>query len=270
MNKSFLTVKTQLEKHGVKNTEFLTRTKNKLVEGLDPFDRNLTQEQKSLIIQECKENIWYFFREVVRIPFHDSKKYSMFVLNLGTCAFIYCFSHKKNAWLRLPRQQFSTGTMICCDIWNELSNGVNLNLFNPRIQTSKLLESKKDEIIDLLPSYIKKMFLTTPAKNNVFMVDDAELINECEFNFIRKISNSYYFSSAIIENADPNLIKKVDNLPHFTYDMYDRRIRNKMLLITYSPEELELPEEWISSMKTCLLFNEDESIFRREILLERC
>lgn len=36
--------------------------------GVNPFDPNLTTHQKQLILDECKENVWYFVHVCCRTP----------------------------------------------------------------------------------------------------------------------------------------------------------------------------------------------------------
>ena len=53
---------------GVDNHGFLLALHNPELQGVDPYDPDLTQEQIIAISIECKENPWYFFREVLKVP----------------------------------------------------------------------------------------------------------------------------------------------------------------------------------------------------------
>ena len=66
-NISFLKVHHLLKKKGVKNNTFFLELYDETLAEVDPFDPNLTQDQKDRIIVECARNIWYFIRECVTI-----------------------------------------------------------------------------------------------------------------------------------------------------------------------------------------------------------
>lgn len=44
---------------------------NKKLEGINPYDENLTEEQKKDIIEECKNNIIYFLNKIVGVQTDD-------------------------------------------------------------------------------------------------------------------------------------------------------------------------------------------------------
>ena len=82
-NKSFLKVQKQLELNGVKNNSFHLILLNPLLQGVDPYDEFLTPEQVMMIIQECKLNMFYYLREVVRIE-EDGGNIVHFRMDRGT------------------------------------------------------------------------------------------------------------------------------------------------------------------------------------------
>lgn len=65
-NKSFIHIAALYRDMGIKNHSFMLQLHNPKLVGVDPFDPNLTLEQKMAIVLECKENPFYFFREVAR------------------------------------------------------------------------------------------------------------------------------------------------------------------------------------------------------------
>ena len=67
-NKSALKFASILKTMGIKNHHFHLALINPALSGVDPFDPDLTNETKLLIVNECKINPWYFFRECLRIP----------------------------------------------------------------------------------------------------------------------------------------------------------------------------------------------------------
>lgn len=65
-NKSFIEVHTILKDLGVKNNNFMLQLHNKDLLNINPFDSDLTEEQKTIIRDECNSNFWYFIREILR------------------------------------------------------------------------------------------------------------------------------------------------------------------------------------------------------------
>jgi hypothetical protein len=67
-NVSFVRYTKLLKAMGVDNHLFCLALIDQSLQGVDPFDPKLTEAQMELILAECIENPWYFFREVLRIP----------------------------------------------------------------------------------------------------------------------------------------------------------------------------------------------------------
>ena len=67
-NQSFLRIALVLKRMGIHNYYFFLSLYDRTLLGVDPRSPNLTTEQMLRISQECKINIWYFLREVVRVP----------------------------------------------------------------------------------------------------------------------------------------------------------------------------------------------------------
>ena len=67
-NASFIAMASILRRKGVKNWAFFLKLYDEDLVGVDPYDENLSNEYRLKIIMECKKNMWYFIREVMRIP----------------------------------------------------------------------------------------------------------------------------------------------------------------------------------------------------------
>ena len=63
-NESFLRTAEIFRQQGIKNYYFILQLNNPALKGVDPYDEHLTSEQQLMVMQECKENFWYFLREV--------------------------------------------------------------------------------------------------------------------------------------------------------------------------------------------------------------
>ena len=101
-NISFLRISQMLRRYGVKKNKEMLVLYDESIQGLDPYDKNLTNEQKVAIYIECCSNIWYFLREVVRIPADGAD--IPYELNLGNYTLTYLKCKNKNQIVVLPRQ----------------------------------------------------------------------------------------------------------------------------------------------------------------------
>lgn len=108
-NESFLMTAKELKTLGLKNWYFMLEVKypNIGVQDLDPYDPNLTQEDMGKILIECKQNPWFFFREVCKIPVRGTGLVPLYLHRAG-CAAIWCFLHSIDFELVQPRQTYKT------------------------------------------------------------------------------------------------------------------------------------------------------------------
>lgn len=102
-NKSFLQVAKDLKQLGIKNYYFMLEIKDPTLINVDPYSPNLTREEISRIQTECVRNIWYYLREVCRIPSQGGEPV-FFIANRGNIAQTWCILHGIDSWLCLPRR----------------------------------------------------------------------------------------------------------------------------------------------------------------------
>ena len=100
-NTSFIKMYYLLKKLGIKNNKFFLRTFDTRLLNVDPWDTNLTFDQKKNVIVECQRNFYYFIREVVRVVVPGGK--IPYELNRGTVALNFCLLHNIKTILMLPR-----------------------------------------------------------------------------------------------------------------------------------------------------------------------
>ena len=62
------------------------------------------------LLVECKNNPWYFFREVCRVPIRGAGTAPLYLHRAG-CAAIWCFEHSIDFELVQPRQTYKTTTI---------------------------------------------------------------------------------------------------------------------------------------------------------------
>lgn len=155
-NKSFLQVAKDLQSLGIKNYYFMLEIYDYSLVNIDPFSPNLTRDQVSRIVTECTRNIWYFLREIARIPSQGGPPVP-YIANRGNIAQTWCMIHGIDSWLCLPRQQGKTQSFMATVDW-AYSFGTNNSDFifiNKDSDNSKAnLERLKNQI-DCLPEYLK-------------------------------------------------------------------------------------------------------------------
>lgn len=97
-NKSFIRTAELFRQMGIKNYYFHLQINNPLLKNVDPWDPNLTEEVKAMILAECRMNIWYTLREVIKI---DGRRFQG---NRAVISFIWsCLNHLQTLIL-MPRQ----------------------------------------------------------------------------------------------------------------------------------------------------------------------
>ena len=156
-NKSFLALYEHLKKKGVKNNNFFLMLFDKGLIGIDPRDPELTDEYKYRILIECKNNYWYFLREVVLLPSIDSNCGVNYNLNRGTLAFNYCLVNNFNAMIDLPNYYGKEISIIIRTLWEYLfiDGHYKTILINNRTEYSVNNLKKMKDIYGLLPSYLR-------------------------------------------------------------------------------------------------------------------
>lgn len=156
-NKSFLVVQQQLELLGVKNNAFHLILLNPLLQGVDPHDPNISPEVALMVLEECSLNIFYFLREVVRIPEQGAGTVP-FKLDRGTLAALYCFANNINFYLMKPRQT-GKSVGICAMLAWAFKFGITNGQFQFSANKEKIGKDNLKRMktyIGLLPSYIAK------------------------------------------------------------------------------------------------------------------
>lgn len=155
-NMSFLQTAADLRVLGVKNNTFFLKLYNKELQGVDPHAPFLTQDTQLAIINECMINIWYFLREVVRIPDSGGKGIP-YQLNRANLAAAWCFEHNIDHYLTIPRQIGKTQSTISNFLWAFLFGTTNSDMIfmnKSQDDANKNLKRLKDQR-DLLPKFLQ-------------------------------------------------------------------------------------------------------------------
>lgn len=112
-NKSFIRFAALLKSMGCDNNSFCLALHNPALQGIDPYDPNLTLEQMAMITLECKNNFWYFIRTAIRVPGSAVDDPIAFNANRGNIALYWLFFNHITTILIQIRQ---TGKSFSSDV----------------------------------------------------------------------------------------------------------------------------------------------------------
>ena len=158
-NKSFLEMHYFLKAKGIRNNKFFLILYDRDLAGVDPRDPRLNETMKAKVLRECMINVWYFIREVVRIPVQggDVGGGSRYKLNRGNLALTFGFILNWNMFLELPRQHGKTISAIVFYLWvyNFGTTNSEMMFMNKKHDDSKMNLARLKEIRDALPRYLR-------------------------------------------------------------------------------------------------------------------
>lgn len=189
-NESYLRLARLYKSMGIRNHMFHLALLQPELQGVDPYDPNLTLTQKGLISQECKWNPWYYFREISRLPARASSNPIPLEGNRGNIALFFLFLNHIDAALIQPRQ---TGKSVSADTlitWPMFigSNNTTITMITKDNDLRKKNVERLKEIRDLLPKYLVDV-QTSDADNQIEITHNA---------------NNNHYSTAVAQNSEAN------------------------------------------------------------------
>lgn len=164
---------------GVKNYGFFLALHDKSLQGVDPYDPNLTAEQMVKIGMEIRINPWYFFREVARAPAMAGTVPGRVEFNRANISMWWSFFNHCTYILIQPRQ---TGKSFCTDLLMNLLTGFYCS--NTQIN----LMTKDDKLRTENVKRMKAIYEELPVYLNLKSKEDA---NNTEEISIRALGNFY-------------------------------------------------------------------------------
>lgn len=213
-NTSFINMAEYLKNKGIKNYDFMLELKNKDLLNIDPYDPNLSEQMKMAIVQECKQNPWYFFREVLRIEEMDGNL-TNFKLNRGNVAMMWLFFKGIDTLTYLSSCTGKTIAGISLVAYVMLfDNGNRAIVGSRRTYNSIRLLSRMANIYELLPEYIKTgIQVSYSAKNNLFMHNDY---NDTNVEICKAYYNKHDAENVAREiNAPVQFFDDIDFIDNF-------------------------------------------------------
>jgi len=112
-NQTALDMAALYKKMGVENHAFILALHDPMLQGVDPFDENISQENIVRVSRECRVNPWYVFRSIAKIPPASGAEAIQFRLNRANTALFWLFFNHITTLLIQPRQ---TGKSVSSDI----------------------------------------------------------------------------------------------------------------------------------------------------------
>jgi len=155
-NKSFLRLAGVYKKMGIKNHAFLLALHDPKLQGVDPFDENLSPEMVTRIGREIKVNPWYFFREIARAPSNSGSGSNPIRANRSIISLIWLFFNHITNLVIQPRQtgkSFGTDTLMTCLMLITENTRINLLTKDDKLRVSNVMRLKR--IYECLPWYLQ-------------------------------------------------------------------------------------------------------------------
>lgn len=106
-----------LQEMGVKNCFWPIALLNPDLQGVDPFDPNLTEEQKQAIKLEAEYNIWYYLRECLRVPPVVGEEGDFLRANRANMSLVWSYMNHMDYLLIQPRQTGKSLISYCLYSW---------------------------------------------------------------------------------------------------------------------------------------------------------
>ncbi len=145
-----------LKSMGVKNHLMHLQLHDSTLAGIDPHSPNLTGEQKKRILLECRSNIWYFFREVARIPSSGNVKIQP-LCNRAFLSTIWLAVNHITQFLLQIRQTYKSSTLFLLETY--ILNIATFNVSAMLLTKDDTLRSKSSKevinFIEALPEYLQ-------------------------------------------------------------------------------------------------------------------
>lgn len=180
-NESFLKVSRILAGKGVRNNKFMLSLYDAELADIDPRDPNLPEEWQVRVLSESVRNVWYFVREVVRVPVPGEP--IPFELHLGNLFLLWTMAANINSYLLLPRQNYKTVSACCFYLWAFGLGATNSHIlfFNKELGDSKNNLKRVKALQDELPAWFQDV-LIDPVNdlNNIEYLQSAHRKNRID------------------------------------------------------------------------------------------
>lgn len=218
-NKSFLELYENLKSKNI-DVSYILGLYDKSLKGIDPYDDNLPSHIKGKILIECEKNVWYFLREIIRIP--NQGTLNQFNINLANLLIIFSMKNNLNSIIELPRNTYEDMYPIDCMLLYELlTRRHNNNIMTHDIDCSKYRLDIIYNLMNTLPRYfgIIRIFdfnnindsITHRITNCTLTISDSKVLssNRKIFFDLNHTNNSDIILNDILKNSSNNEEKSI-------------------------------------------------------------
>jgi len=157
-NTSFIRIAKLFKYMGIKNHAFMLALHNPALMDVDPWDPDITPAQIEMVVEECRENFWYFIREVYRVPPAAGTIPIMLKANRANISYFWLFFNHLTTYLIQPRQTGKSLAYTTVDIYL-LNFLVNYNVsVLLKDDTLRVKTAEKHKVgFEYLPSYLSML-----------------------------------------------------------------------------------------------------------------
>ena len=171
-NVSYIKLAEIYNKMGVKNSAFHLSILQPELMDVDPLDPNLSADMKRKILYECKNNFWYFIREILKVPVPGSLVASNFEANRANIAMYWLFLNHVMSIIVIIRQTGKTTLLMALVVWlldiGSSNTMINLLTKNETLKADTLGKAKA--LFEELPDY-----LNFSTKKDIFNSDEIKI-----------------------------------------------------------------------------------------------
>ena len=191
-NTSFIRLASVYRAMGVRNHAFLLALHNKELQGVDPHSPYLTLDQQLMIAVECKENFWYFVREVVRVPVSGGDPIPLEANRGNICLFWLFFNHITTMLIQIRQTGKSLNTDILMDyVLNIAGYNTKINLLTKSDDLRRANVLRMKDLAESLPPYLQ--------------MKDATDLNNTEEITVNRLLNRY--STHVSQSSEKAALK---------------------------------------------------------------
>jgi hypothetical protein len=262
-NKSFIELCDRVKFEEDMDISYILETKNKSLEYIDPFSETLTHKQKKGIVEEIKNNKWYFFREIIRIwnPGGDTPlPYRYIDINKMMLSSYMAKEEGRSTLVSSPRQTMKSYQEIFYALWEAISLDKEFAIYKNTNFTRNIFS-----IYEILPKYIMKeikfhkhfknvpQYITKLNRekfkingNEIWIFDDNLPKEFKEDHF----SNVFRITAMPINKPEYfHVINLWNSLNDYRFD---KTVNDEFVKITYKWWELGKSQKWYDDMKRIL------------------
>lgn len=277
-NKSFIKMRQYLQDNNIENNLFMLETKNKDLIGIDIVEKLNTLEGEELkkfridITEECKNNIWFYFREVLRLAkplgfTMDDIKYENsipFTLNPYFMAIIYAYEKGLNFFAQAPNGTEGSFILTCLYIYDRLilrssiTSDVNFLTLVNYVKNKQIdIKNILTTLMDVIPSTYQPTVSSYVSQNDESFFNSSKkryFIDKLEFferplNILFNIKSNTQIcaTSEMNKNVSSEFVNYIDNrtikfdvsfYDNKNIDMYNKC--NQIIYIHFTRDELNM------------------------------